>query len=380
MEIKNIGKAAKRIADAVSKKERIILYGDADLDGVTSLIILQEALENLGGKIGVVYFPDRENEGYGISKKALQKLKAKAPALLVALDCGISNFEEVKIAKKMGLEVIIVDHHEVLDRLPDLEIIVDPKRKDDPYPFKELANAGITLKLAEILFADKMSDSLRKSFSELAALGTIADMMVQIQDNKKIIEEGMKDISRSWRPGLRAFFESDFLANYDITHKISKIISFLNVRDVENGLPVSFRLLTTPSLDEAKEMVLKVREKAELRKEKIKEIVEEASAIVQGQEEPLIFEGAETWDFSLISAVASSLVQKFGKPAFIYKKMEKESQGTVRVPPGVNSVDLMKKCKDYLLTYGGHQKAAGFRLENANLENFKKCLIENLPR
>ena len=255
MEIKNLKKAAQRIEKAILNKEKIILYGDADLDGVASLLLLKEAIQNLGGQIAAVYFPDREEEGYGISKKALERLKEKAPALFVALDCGITNFEEISLAKKLGFEIIVIDHHEVLDKLPEAEIIVDPKQKSDKYPFKELATVGIVYKLSEILLGE-MSEMLKKSFLELVALATIADCMPKENENKIMIEEGLLSIEKSWRPGIKAFFEERSFENYDTSHKVSKLISLLNVRDVQNQLPASYRLLISPSLEETKKFLI----------------------------------------------------------------------------------------------------------------------------
>src|SRR3989344_359787 len=194
MEIKNLKKAAERITTAVKNKENIILYGDADLDGAASVIIFKEALKNLGAEPSAVYFPDRETEGYGITPKGLDYLKKFSPALLVAFDLGIGNFEEVKTAKKLGLEVIIIDHHEILDKLPSASIIVNPKQKGDRWPFKEFAASGLSFKLAELILAEKFSDSLRNNFLELAALATIADMMPKKDENALIISEGKESL------------------------------------------------------------------------------------------------------------------------------------------------------------------------------------------
>lgn len=148
MEIKNLKEVARRILKAIKNKEKIVLYGDADLDGMTAVIILADTIKNLGGKVAAIYFPDRELEGYGITEKGLDYLKENAPALLVTLDCGIGNFKEAELAKKLRFEVIIIDHHQVLDALPKAEIIVDPNQKGDKYSFKGLATVGISFKLS----------------------------------------------------------------------------------------------------------------------------------------------------------------------------------------------------------------------------------------
>lgn len=374
MEIKNLKETANRILKAIGDKEKILLYGDADLDGVCSVIILKEAIFNLGGKVTSVYFPDRETEGYGISEKGLAILKKFSPALFIALDCGIGNFKEIELAKNYGFEVIIIDHHEVLDELPKANIIVDPKQKEDEYPFKDLATVGITFKLTEILLKEKMTDTLRRNFLELVALATLADMMPQVNENKIFIEEGLEFLKNSWRPAFQVFSKI-----FDLPKEISKIISILNVRDVENNFPASFRLLTEPNFEKAEKLIEKLIEKGKERKGEINRILEEIESKIL-PEEKIIFEGSEKWSFSLISAVASTLCQKYKKPTFIFKKLEKESQGTVRVPLGIDSVSLMKKCKDFLITYGGHPQASGFRVKNENIENFKRCLIEQLSK
>jgi len=377
-EIKNLKKAAERIKKAIKDEEKIILYGDADLDGVSSVIILKESIKNLGGEVAAVYFPDRETEGYGISETALSHLKQFSPALLIALDCGIGNFKEINLAKKLGFEVIIVDHHEVLDKLPAAKIIVDPKQKSDKYSFKGLANTGISFKLSEAILGEKMSPVIRNNFLEMVALATIADMMPQEDENKIFIEDGLNNLENSWRPGIQAFFETEILNEYsNLNQKVSKIISLLNVRDAENNLPASFRLLTSQSVEDSKKLIEKLLEKSFQRKQKIEEIIREIESRLLKKQEPIIFEGAAHFEVMLISSVASTLCHRYKKPSFIYKKLEKESQGTVRTPAGINGVSLMKKCKKYLITFGGHAQASGFRVKNENLEKFKNCLIEN---
>jgi len=380
-EIKNLKKAAQRIKKAIKNEEKILLYGDADLDGVTAVIVLADAIKNLGGKVTAIYFPDRELEGYGITEKGLNYLGENAPALLVALDCGIGNFKETELAKKLGFEVIIIDHHQILDALPKAEIIVDLNQKGDKYPFKGLAAVGISFKLSELLLKDKMTDSMRKNFLELTALGTIADMMPRESENRIFIEEGMSSFERSWRPGLQAFFETEpFKDELNLNQKISRIISILNVRDVENNFPASFRLLTSSSLQQTKELFTKLLEKSVQRKEKIEKTVEEVEQRISKQSEPIIFEGDSNWEFTLISAVASIICKRYQKPTFVFKKLEKESIGTVRTPAGIDSVSLMKKCSQYPITYGGHPLASGFRIKNEDLEKFKQCLILHIKQ
>ncbi|MCH7551958.1 DHH family phosphoesterase [Patescibacteria group bacterium] len=378
MAIKNLDKAAARLKKAVKKGERIILYGDADLDGVCSAIIMQETLKSLGGNVVRVYFPDRENDGYGITLKALKELKTFSPALLCAMDLGISNFKEIKEAKKQGFDVILVDHHVVLGKLPDADIIVDPKQEGDTHPFKELAACGLTFRLAEEILKDKMSSALRKSLVELAAIGTIADMMVREQDNIEIIEEGMETLENSWRPGVRAFFGLQELAQFpNIESKLQKMISILNVRDVENGYPASFRILSSDSEKEViliAQRLLKVHELR--RQERDRLLVKVRNSISEKKNESIVFEGGEDFEYILLGGLASIISQEEKKPTFMYRKMKKECVGSVRAPLGQDTVEAMKHCKEYTITYGGHPQASGFRVENKNLARFKNCLLE----
>jgi len=383
-EIKNLKKAADRITAAIEKKERIILYGDADLDGVSSVIILKETIKSLGGKVSAVYFPDREIEGYGITKIGLQDLKEHAPALLLTVDCGIGNFKEIKLAKKLGFEVMLVEHHEVLDKLPQAEIIVNPKQKGDKYPFKGLATVGIVFKLSELILGDKIKGVLKNTFLELTALATLADMMPQQSENKLFISEGLSLLKKTFRPGIRVFFTPHFEEKWgvenslDFIQKVYKMISILNVRDVEDGFPASYRLLTASTPAEAEKIVKILLKKGKARKRKIEKIIEEVEKKVKGIPGTIIFEGDAAFDLILVSSAASTICQKYQRPTFLYKKMDKESQGTVRTPKDTDAVELMKKCKKYPLTFGGHPRAAGFRIKNCNLEKFKKCLIKNL--
>lgn len=380
MKIKNIEKAADRIKRAIQKNERIILYGDADLDGVGAVIVLREAIKNLAGKVTAIYFPEREKEGYGLTENALRELKKFSPALLITLDLGITNFKEVKLAKKMGFEVIIVDHHQVIDKLPQAKIIVDPKQKGDKYPFKELAAAGVAFKLAEALLKDKMSGRLRKKLLEIVALSTIADMMIKKKDNLEFINLGLLSIEKSEWPAIKAFLKIAPIKGLpDLNQKISKIISLLNVRDVKRGFPASYRLFDCSLEKKAKELVKKLLKKDKIRKEKTNKMIAEIKERIEKEKSPspIVFEGDADWDFGLIPTAASIICQQYKRPTFLFKKLKERSEGTVRAPFNVDSVALMKKCKRYLISYGGHPRASGFRLKNENLEKFKNCLIKH---
>lgn len=376
--IKNLKKGATRIRKAIKDKERIILLGDSDLDGTTSIIILEQAIKSLGGNVVEMYFPVREKDGYGITEKSLKDLKHYTPALLIAADLGISNFKEIDKAKKLGFDVMVVDHHKVLDKIPNADIVIDPKQPGDTYPFKEFAACGLAFRLAEEMFSNNLPDALRKTLVELAALGTIADMMKREDDNINIIQEGMDTIEDSWNPGIRAFLEREPYVDYDnIEAKIYGMISVLNVRDIENGYPASFRLLTAPTKEEADEMLTGFIEINKERKARIQDLTSEVKERIALQKPgPVIFEGGGGFEFMHLGAIASRIEREESKPTFIYMKGEKESLGSVRAPEGKDVVKAMQSCSDLLDTYGGHPQAAGFRIDNKNLDKFQTCLEE----
>jgi single-stranded-DNA-specific exonuclease len=375
-EIKNLKKAAQRILKAIKKKEKIIIYGDSDMDGVSSVIILKECIKNLGGENLKIYFSDREKDGYGINKKTLEKLKDEAPALFITLDFSIEVSKELDVVKKRGFEVIIVDHHDISNKNPNADIFVNPKQKGDRYPFKYFATVGIVFRLANLILKDRTTVNLRKDFLELAALATIADMMPRIDDNEEIVMEGLASLKESWRPGIQALFALESFKSLVLMEQINKINSLLNIRDVEEGMPASFRLLTSSDRKEAGQLVEKLLEKIIEKKKKIKEVLRIVEAAIAGKKDSVIFEGDSGWELILLGVATAILAQKYQRPAFLYRKDKTESQGSIRAPKGYNVVEAMKTCSKYLETYGGHAQAAGFRIKNKNLEKFKDCLIE----
>ena len=387
--LKNLEKAAERIRQAVQNKERIIIYGDSDMDGISSTVILQEAIKTLGGEVFDTMFPDRENDGYGVNKKALELLKGKAPqtgdpakrglgasrALFITLDLGIGNIKEVEVLNEMGFEVIIVDHHEILERIPNAKIVIDPKQEGDDSELTYLANVGVTFKLCEELLGDNFSENLKNSFLELVALATISDMVPQIGDNKIFIEKGLRSLGSTFRPALRAFV--DIFGEGEVAvGGSSRIISSLNAAESKDFKNESYELLINSDPQECKDGAEKLIAKVQHKQMKIKQAAEEVERrISQKSAEAVIFEGDPAWKLTLAGPIASIIAGKYQKPTFIDKKGDTESCGSVRsLNEGENSVDAMKTCADFLITYGGHAKASGFRLKNEDLEKFKDCL------
>ncbi len=375
MEIQNLKGTAQRIKKAVKNNERIILYSDADLDGVASLIILEEAIKNLGGTVVLRYFPEREQEGYGLSEKALQFFKHFAPGLLILSDCGIGNFKEVSLANKMGFEVIIIDHHEILPQVPPALLIVDPKMQKDDLSLGLFAACGLCLKLAQLLLTAECSEKVEQGFFELAALGTLADMMPLWGENQIIAEKGISFLVKTQRIGLKVFGEFFDVVSLSARDLANKIITVLQLTDFIDHCTESYLLLNLSDQAEAKRFLSVLIEKSQQRKELAESLEKEMSEKVVDDSD-FIFEGGPYVPHLLSGSLASRLCNKFKKPVFIFATKEDISQGSVRTPKDVNSVQAMSFCSRYLITYGGHPQAGGFSVKNKNLEKFKGCLLE----
>ncbi len=381
---KGIKEAVQRIIEMAKEKQKIIILGDADLDGIASVIILKELFELLNPfyskqEAVEVFFPNREEDGHGLSEQALKKFKKQPPATLFVLDCGIGNYKEVEKAKKLGFEVIIIDHHPATGKLPKADILIDPKQKGDTCPFKEFAAAGLVYKVAEsVLQSTNYPDFTKESLLELGALATLADMMVQEEDNQEIIETGLQALQRTRRPGLLSLIE---LQDADVqieAEVFQKIIAPLNSGKLQDNISETYSLLVESSKKEAKKLAQKLikqnREKKRLVELTVAEIGQKLNA--QKKEESIIFEANNMWPAPFLAAAASRLLQAYKKPVFLLRIGEKISICSVRLPKGVNGVDALVYCKKYLEAYGGHPPACGCRLKNENIGEFKNCLEE----
>jgi single-stranded-DNA-specific exonuclease len=331
----------------------------------------------LNGKVADIYFPDREIEGYGLNEDALNHLKKHSPALLVVLDCSIGNFAEVKLAKKLGFEVIIIEHHKTLNRLPVASIIVNPKQKGDRYPFKEFATAGIVFKLVEILMKRKLTLSLRNNFLELVALATIADTMPQTGDNLEFIQAGLRSLKNTFRPSFKVFWKIDPTIKDNIRQFSQRIISACHAGGGKNHLNEGYLLLISDSVKKAESAARYLLEKAYDRHLLIKEIVGEVEKkALKKLKEPIIFEGDKLWPVLMLGPVASKICHSYKKPVFLYSRKKGYCQGAVRTPAGIDGVQAMMHCAKNLETYGGHPQAAGFRVKDEDLEEFQNCLVK----
>jgi len=384
--IKNLEKAAERIVTAVENNEQIMIFGDSDMDGVSSVVILEDTINNLISLKKkknypeiVVAFPDRDKEGYGLNPESLKyflKYK-KEKTLLITLDCGITNFEEVKKAKQEGFDVMIVDHHKVLDKIPNADIVVAPKQPGDNSEFKDYCNAGLAFKLSKEILKENMSAFLEANFIELVMLATIADMMPEEGENQEWIIKGLANLERTQRPAIQAFYEVlDGEALKSKRAFVGKIISVFNTVKMEDHKIKTYFFINSNNLGQAKKQALEFLKDAKDRQNEIRALTGNLKEYLKENPSSIIFEGSKDYRADYLGAVASRLVSHFGKPVFIYAKKDKISRGTVRVPKGIDAVKAMDFCKDLLMMYGGHAPAAGFTIKNDNLDDFRKCLLK----
>lgn len=368
----------KKIIRAAQNNKRIIIYGDADLDGVVATIILKETIETLNPKYKqsdlTIYFPDRENDGYGITLSGLDYLKRYAPAEFFALDCGISNFKELNIAKKLGFSVGIIDHHQILGKLPKADAIVDLFRPRETYPFKYFSTAGLVYKLIRPILNESQIKWQPEKFLDLVALATIADMMPQVGENSELIKQGLEAFKYSSRPGLKILKEITKVVDDDLGDICQKIMAPLNSSERIGHLTETYILLTTQSQREARMIAKGLIEKNKIKKRHIQEILEEIEIRIANQNSPIIYEASSNWPTVMIGVVASKLCQRYKKPVFLFKSGKTEIVGSCRPPKGFDGVKAMASCKKLFITYGGHPLACGCRLKNKNFQKARTAL------
>ncbi|MCK9393328.1 MAG: DHH family phosphoesterase [Candidatus Paceibacterota bacterium] len=386
MKLKNIDILSERIKEAVLNNEQIILFGDSDMDGVSATVVAKEAISNFAFlskkelKISA-YFPDRKNEGYGLNDVVSAYIIEKYPqgGLLITLDCGITNFTQIKRVRAAGFYVMVLDHHQpVKEGLPEADIIVDPKQEDDDYPFKDFSNAGLSFKLAEELLQEKISPLFKENLLELVALATIADMMPERDENIDYIYQGLKNIENSQRPILKAFFTiynpNEFNSKRDLVHRINSCFNFGAMDD--NHVCLLYHILSETDFELAKEEAKELIEENQRRVLEINVLTDEIKLLIETKlGNSIIFEGSPNWGIEYLGAIASRLSVYYDKPVFIYQKYDDFSRGTVRLPKKYDAVKAMESCSNLLITFGGHPPAAGFTVANNNLERFRLALI-----
>ncbi len=374
----DIEKAVNRIYRALLSGENITIYGDYDADGITATALLVEGLKMLGGKV-TPYIPHRMTEGYGLKITALEKLREQGVSLVITVDCGITAFREVKRARRMGMDVIITDHHTPLDELPQALAIVNPKLPKSNYPFLQLTGAGVAFKLLEALFYGMGRGDELEQLLDLVALGTVADMAPLLEDNRYLVIRGLEKLNTSPRLGLKELMSKAGLALGSIdTDRISWILApRLNAAGRLAHALTSYKLLITQSPKEAEELASWLEEK-NLERQNI------TSKAVLSAKEQVLKEGissllvAEDRDYpvGIAGLIASKLVEEFYRPTIVIKLGEQLSSGSCRSIPEFNIIAALSKCRHLLSYFGGHSQAAGFSLPTRNLPRFKQALLE----
>jgi len=370
----DILRAASRVYKAVLAQEKIAVYGDFDVDGVTATVILVEGLSKLGAEV-ITYIPDRVNEGHGLKISALEKLQAQGASLVITVDCGVTDLAEVKQAQKMGVDMIITDHHIPLGSLPRAIAVVDPKRKDSVYPYPNLAGAGVAFKFLQALFHKDSREKWLTSLLDLVVLATVTDLVTLVGENRYLVREGLRELSNSSRVGIQemvklAGLKPDELDAEDISWVLGPR---LNAAGRMNNASTSYQLLTTQSPEEARLLALELEEKNAERQKLTSEVLSRAREKLAAKLHlPVLIDNDESYSIGVIGLVAGKLADEFYKPAIIVSLGPELCQGSCRSIPEFDVAAALEECHNLLTTFGGHPLAAGFTVTRQNLAQLEE--------
>jgi single-stranded-DNA-specific exonuclease len=375
----DMDKAVERLKKSIEKSETLLVHGDYDADGLTSTAILVSAFRMLGLKT-FYHIPNRLIEGYGLSIKGIEKAAQCNADLIITADCGISSKESVSKAISMGMDVIVTDHHEVPDILPDALAVIDPHRKDSEYPFKHLAGVGVAFKLIQALYTElkvEDRDSKLESFLDLVALGTIADSVPLTGENRIIVSHGLKVINEGGaRIAIKAMKE---VAGVD-REFLAKTLSFtliprINAAGRLNDASEVVELFLTDDIKEAKRIAVLLDEQNRKRKAIEGDVFKEAMEMIDPDNlDSAIVLSSPDWHAGVIGIVASRLVEMFYRPVFLFSIDGDTAKGSARSIPPFHLFKAISECSDVLIGYGGHRMAAGARISTDKLPVFKEML------
>jgi single-stranded-DNA-specific exonuclease len=367
---------------AIRDKALVSVYGDFDVDGITSTAILTETIRDLGGHV-LPYIPHREREGYGLNVRAIESLADRGVRVLVACDCGTTSVRETEQARSLGVEVVIVDHHLPPPTLPDAAALVNPKLPETDYAFDGYCSAGVAFRLAEALYDAERRPFPEERYVELAALATVADMVPLLGENREIVRRGLAAIAKTQRPGLQALLDVAGIKNRDVT---AETIAFqIAPRINATGRLADARLALDLLLCEEEGSALALAQSIDaLNRERQRmtlEAQERAREIVDAAPEtPLTLVGDAAFHQGIIGLVASRLVEAFGRPAVVYQKGEVESRGSCRSISEYDITSGLRACGDLFERFGGHKQAGGFTIRNEHLDALGPRLIEHAGR
>lgn len=375
--LKDMDKAAARITRAVDNMEKIAVYGDYDADGVTSTAMLYSYLETRGADV-IFYIPQREGEGYGMNIGAVEYLKEQGVSLIVTVDNGISSVQEVARANELGIDVVVTDHHRPQEILPDAVAVVDAYRPDDTSPYKHFSGVGIAFKLLMAL-EDGAGDveDLLEAYSDLAAIGTIGDIVPLTGENRTLIRAGLERLSQSDRPGVQALLENAGIAGKALTstNVAFTLVPRINATGRMGAPERAVRLLISGYEEEAEVLSEEICADNEERRRVEAEIAEAAFANIEAKgymKDRVVVVDGEKWHHGVIGIVASRVTERCGKPCMIISRGETEAKGSGRSIEGFSLFEAICACGDLLIKFGGHPMAAGITLKPENIEAFRK--------
>jgi single-stranded-DNA-specific exonuclease len=391
--MKDMDKAVERITDALVDRENILIWGDYDVDGITSTSILYLFfLRRLGLKVDYA-IPNRESEGYGLSKEGILQASKDGVDLIITVDCGITSVQEVAYAKTLGIDVIITDHHEPDNELPDAYAIIDPKRTDCNYPYKHLAGVGVAFKLIQgILASNDMPQKISDKFINITAIGTAADIVPMTGENRKIVYEGLETLGNCPNIGLSTLLKKlNFYGNkVKVNHILFGLAPRINAVGRMGDAGRAVNLLITNDTHDANDIVEELERENKRRREHDAETLSEAINILEGVDnfnpktDKAIVVACENWHVGVIGIVASRLVEKYYRPSVVISINDGIGKGSCRSISGINIYEVLRECYELNLleqeNFGGHNYAAGFEIDSAKIPEFKKKFNEIISR
>jgi single-stranded-DNA-specific exonuclease len=381
LRLADMGVAVERLLGAVAAGERIAVHGDYDVDGITATVIVRRALEMLGGNVSH-FVPDRMRDGYGLNIPAIERLHGEGVRIVVSVDCGIRGAEAARRARELGVDLIITDHHEPGDALPRALAVVNPKRRDCAYPDKDLAGVGVALKLVQALCARSGREAWLPAFIKIAAIGTLADVVPLLGENRVIARLGLDALSRGpHKVGLRALIESAGLAGktIDSYHVAFMLAPRMNAAGRMSTPDIALRLLLASDDDmaaEARELAAQLNLENERRQQEERSVLAEARRLVEndpdiGARSALVVAG-DGWHRGVIGIVASRLVDLFHKPAVVISVEGETAHGSCRSIPVFDMLAALDACQEHLDQFGGHRAAAGLTLQRSRIKPFRE--------
>ena len=372
-------KAVSRILEAVNKKEKITIYGDYDVDGITSITVLKKFLDEIGAQVDY-YLPNRLSEGYGLNQNALDIIRARGTQLMITVDCGISAYDEIEYAKSLGLEVIITDHHECPEILPTALAIIDAKRIDNKYPFNSLAGVGVSFKLIQaICMRLGLTSETYLKYLDVVCLGTVADIVPLVDENRIIVKYGLDTIKNTKNVGLKSLIETSGYNEIDSTAISFGLAPRINACGRMGQAELALKMLLTDSEEEAMEIAVNLQTMNKQRQEVEKVIMDDAVKIIEENKlynDNVIVVGNEKWHHGVIGIVASKITETYYKPSILVCFEGDEGKGSGRSVEGFDLHEALSACGDNLLKYGGHEMAIGLTLKKSEFSNFRKAIIE----